>query len=120
MAETIGEVIRSAGLWKSGSSDIKFSISLNFRSIALRRYSARFCLFAEQKPSRIFLATSMTGPSPIRQALLKFCCCFVASVDPCRVVVCRVPTVAGSLLEAESVPSWSQEERPAPDAQQIK
>src|SRR5215472_9584597 len=34
----------------------------------------------------------------------KFCCCFVAAVDPFRVVVCRhVPAVAGSLLETESV-----------------
>jgi hypothetical protein len=33
----------------------------------------------------------------------KICCCFVASVDPFRVVVCRhVPTVAGSVLEAQS------------------
>src|SRR6266550_2747398 len=34
----------------------------------------------------------------------KFCCCFVASVDPFRVVVCRhVPTDAGSALETQSV-----------------
>src|SRR5215472_7099918 len=34
----------------------------------------------------------------------KICCCFVASVDPLHVVVCRhVPTVAGSVLETQSV-----------------
>jgi pimeloyl-ACP methyl ester carboxylesterase len=34
----------------------------------------------------------------------KFCCYFVASVDPFRVVVCRhVPTVAGSVLEKQTV-----------------
>ena len=34
----------------------------------------------------------------------KFCCCFVASADPFRAVVCpHVPTVAGSVLETQSV-----------------
>ena len=38
-----------------------------------------------------------------RQHYQKFFCCFVASVDPFRVVVCRhVPSVAGSVLEAQS------------------
>ena len=34
----------------------------------------------------------------------KFSCCFVASADPLRVVVCRhVPTVAGCVLETQSL-----------------
>jgi len=38
-----------------------------------------------------------------KQLYETFFCCFVASVDRFRVVVCRhVPAVAGSLLEAQS------------------
>src|SRR5215472_15771784 len=39
-----------------------------------------------------------------KQYYREFCCCFVASVDLFRVVLCRqVATVAGSVLETQSV-----------------